>query len=648
MLADDEAIPLADDDDLLSLDESDLPAPALGALDLPAPAGPGDLPTPANPGLPGAMDLPASFSPDDTIQEPLVGQGLNDLPAPSLPSEEDATLPGLAYPEPAAAAFPEPSGYEVATSVDSYSLPTESADLPALAESDLPPLATDELPPLPEAGGVGNFHDLPMPTAPSDLPAPQIGDVTAPNLSAVDDLPAPSQVEFDGGGGASGLSEDLFSGVSSEIALNSGLPDPASSTGSVTDTGGHGIDSNPADASALPVETGTMPDLGQTEVDFPDPGGLVAPSLPDPGANDDIADAMGDDLSDEVPKKRKTSVALLGVLAAVVLGAVGVSVFAPELVGLGGDTTVLPKIPADIPEDPNDKTTAKPEDNKGAEPEPPKLPPAPKLTSSNVHALPYGQLKPSVSNYVAETDAAPGLTLFGYFRLASTFGDREAAEKLTELAPKKVNAAKIDDELLLSAALGSMVLNGKEGAAKKLGERALKSSKRDSALVEYVTGLAYRGKPAAKALKHFDRAVELDPGLVDASVARAELLFRKRGAEAEAEKALSAAVAEVPGPAIALRAARILIENDRFSAIEQVGKPLISSAQAEQLARGDQESFFTLLIAKNVWVADLEAATAAAKKWSELSPSPRSYIAHARLQAAKGGDANAILRAGLE
>lgn len=636
MLADDDAIPLADDDDLLALDEEDLPVPALnpgelpphGGLDLPAPAGPDDLPAAADPN----PDSLAPFTPDDTIQEPIASQALEDLPAPALPSEEDATLPGIAFPD--GKPFTEPAGFEVATTIDSYTASPGAADLPALAEDALPPLATDDLPALPEAEAPAGL-DLPMPSAPTDLPAPEI-DFAAPNLDAVDDLPAPSQIDFDGTGGAGGLSDDLFAGVGTDIPLDNGLPDP----NAAPDLG----------PSGLELEAPVAPTTAPTD-DF------AAPAVSDEATQDaalpptDSGDthlAAEDELPDPPPKKRGPSVVFLGALAAVVLAVVGVAVFAPELIGLGGDTTKLPEIPADIPDDPDEEDTKKPETDSDGEPDAPELPPAPKLTSSNVHALPFGQLKPSVANYAGAEDAAPGLTLFGYFRLAYTFGDEEAAVKLRELAPKKINAAKVDDELLVAGALGSMIVNGKAGPAKKLGERALKSSKRNSALVEYVTGLAYNGKPAAKALKHLNRAVELDPGLVDASVARAELLFKKRGSETEAEEALSAAVAEVPGPAIALRAARILIENDRFSAIDRVGKPLISSAQAEQLARSDHASFFTLLIAKNVWVANFAAAAAAAEKWTEVEPSPASFIAHSRLTAASGGDAEPVLRSGLE
>ncbi|MEO0812737.1 MAG: tetratricopeptide repeat protein, partial [Myxococcota bacterium] len=443
--------------------------------------------------------------------------------------------------------------------------------------------------------------------------------------------------------------------IDTTLPLDDGLPD-AGALPDINELGTLDLDTDAPATGSVAIDSlaGGAGD-GQAE----EPVGGIADDLEDTlsgvGSNSAVPDgAMSigedDDTLTESATKRKLPIALIGGLAAVVLAVVGVGFFAPELIGLGGsdDTPKLPELPADMKADaPKDKGNTEPAPKPKDEPDAPKLGPAPELTGSNVHALPFGQLRPAVQKYASSDEFDSGLLAFGYFRLAHTFGDEEAAQNLLAMAPKKVNL-RGGDELALAAQLGSMILDGKTSQAKKLGERALRGPMKNAALVEYVTGVAYQGKPPQKALKHLNRAVELDPGLVDASIARAELLFRKRGSEEEAEAALRTAVQAVPGPAIALRASKILMENGRYGSIDRIDDPVISSAQAEQMAAVDRTPFFRLLIAKNIWAGNFDAAAASAKRWAELEKRPEPFIAHGRLVSASGGDANAVLRSGLE
>lgn len=705
----DDAIPLADSDDLVSLDDGDTPhAPAAGfdgPIDLP-PTGPLDVPSASPPDggasfafggpeddLPAAVvppppedDLPAAIAPpppdanlsaamtppapEDDLPEALTPPAppADDLPmAAAGPSDwphSETQVPLETSDLPSSADLPEafhPFGgegdgdFEVPTAGHGLRAP-DPGDLPPLPEAELPPLDPGDLPPLPEGG-----LDLPEAAAPAtnptDLPAPELSGISAPNLGAqlnADDLPTPSQPSFE-----SSLGDDLFGdtsfpessegGVDTSIPLDNGLPDPDAPPGYFP--GGEpvdgGLDLDLGDRGPAEEETASAEGsrIGEIADDLEDTlSGVGAASHPPPDERRGTGPSEG--------VKKKPPLAALGALAAVVLAVVAVSFFAPDLLPFsvpwagGNSTPELPELPQDMQADakdaPEPPTGPKPE-----EPEAPALGPAPKLTASNVHALPFGQLRPAVEKYAASDGADPGLVAFGRFRLAHTFGDEEAAKALLKRAPKRINLEDDGDELALAAQLGTLILDGKSSQAKKLGERALKGPMKDAPLIEYVTGVAYAGKPPQKALKHLNRAVELDPGLVDASIARAELLFRKRGNEEEAEEALRTAVQAVPGPAIALRAARILMQNERFRAIDRIDDPLISSAQAEQMAAVDRTPFFRLLIAKNVWAGDLDAAAASAKRWSELDPRPEAFIAHARLVNANGGDPAKTLRQGL-
>ncbi len=682
----DDAIPLADSDDLVSLDDGDTPhavSPEFSSpLDLPpvpdahsADDLPGAIaPPPPEDDLPGAIappppedDLPEAFTPptpEDDLPAAVAQPTLNDdLPTSAdLPEAMDTTLSGVPY------ASQEQGGeFAVPTAGEGLELP-DPGDLPTLPEAELPPLNPGDLPRLPDGG-----LDLPEAAAPAvnDLPTPELGNIAAPNLGAqlsADDLPAPSQPSFESSlgdnlFGDTRLPDDGHSGaVDTSIPLDNGLPDGGGGAAAPMDTGTLDLDldlgSEVGDAGASPIDTtGLEPEA-------------TAESAAD-GGLDGIADRLEDTLSgvgsaDQPPPderrgtgpsegvKKKPPVAALASLAAVLLAVVGVSFFAPELLPFnvpwagGEDIPELPELPKDMQADATDTKDTPETGPKPDEPDAPDLGPAPTLTASNVHALPFGQLRPAVQKYAAGKSVDAGLVAFGYFRLAHTFGDEEAAKKLLAMSPKKVNLKGAEDELALAAQLGAMILDGKTSQAKKLGERALKGQMKDAPLIEYVTGVAYSGKPPQKALKHLSRAVELDPGLVDASIARAELLFRKLGSEREAEEALRTAVKAVPGPAIALRAAKILMENDRFAAIDRIDEPLISSAQAEQMAAVDRTPFFRLLISKNVWAGNFDAAAASAERWAELDPRPEAFIAQARLVDASGGDGNAILRAGLE
>ncbi|MEO0459826.1 MAG: tetratricopeptide repeat protein [Myxococcota bacterium] len=676
---DNDAIPMVADDDIVSLEESpDLPTPLDTHTNLPASLPPDsgrsgeelddpatdEMPTlvaPAPPGL-GASDpidlpAPAPFPDAATDQD-----APSDLPA-SLDETAlgEITLPGTRVSELEGRANVDAGG---AATADSAS--TEAIE-DAFPDSDsFPPLGgADALPPLGEDFDLPASADLPTPDTP-ELGAFPEGATSYPESTMMPDIELePTQP----------LEEPYAPQVSTDIPLHSGLPE-APPPQDALDVGFPGDlpDAFPAVGSELADGTDDLPadiatsglEFDQAPADTSDFAETLEPSGTtgaDPASGSKLDSPEEDDTADRGGSSSRGLV-IVGALAAVVLAVVGVALFAPELLPFkvptftdGSDTSPEPAAldgavadnkAAEGDEARTDATSTDENDDKNAETETAKPAPAPTLTASNVHALAFGQLRASTEKYASSGSPDPGLLGFAYFRLAHTFGDAGASVELTKRMTTPVNPRRSGGELELAAGLGTLMVNGKANQAKRIGERALRGPFQDSALIEYVTGIAYDGKPPAKALRHLERAVELDEGLVDARLARAALLLRKRGAADEAEAALQSAVQTAPGPAIAVRAAKLLLDNDRFRAIEAIDDPLLSAAQAEQIAPADQPPFFRLLIAKNTREGRFGDGAKAAKRWAELDRRPEPFLTQARLTAADGGDASAVLRAGLD
>ncbi|MEO1333100.1 MAG: tetratricopeptide repeat protein [Myxococcota bacterium] len=678
---DNDVIPLVDDDDIVSLEESpDLPAPLDTHADLPAAlpesgrsgeeldGTPTDeMPTlvaPPPPGLsasdPGDLPTPASFDDAATTQS-----APSDLPA----SYHENALGEITLPGTPVAELEARASIDAGRATAAAAAGTEAIE-DAFPDSDsFPPLGgADALPPLGDDFDLPVSANLPAPDTPDELASPDLGafpaDATSPSESiAMPDIELePTQPP----------GETYAPQVSTDIPLQSGLPEAPSPEDAI-DVGFPGDlpDAFPAvgselagSADGLPADIATSGlEFDQAPVDtsgFTDtlePSGATGPG---PVPSSELDSPVDDSAAGRSGSSRGR--VIVAALAAVVLAVAGVAVFAPELLPFrvstltgGSETDSGPAaIDAEVTdnkatEGDNDKPAADSTDAQSdKDSETAKPAPAPALTASNVHALAFGQLRASTEKYASSGSPDPGLLGFAYFRLAHTFGDAGASAELTKRMTTPVNPRRSGGELELAAGLGALLVNGKANQAKRIGERALRGPFQDSALIEYVTGVAYEGKPPAKALRHLERAVELDEGLVDARLARAALLLRKRGAAEEAEAALQSAVQTAPGPAIAVRAAKLLLDNDRFQAIEAIDDPLLSSTQAEQIAPADQPPFFRLLIAKNTREGNFGAGAEAAKRWAQLDRRPEPLLAEARLTAANGGEPSAVLRAGLE
>lgn len=645
-VGDDDAIPLAESDDILDLAE-----PTRAAAPSPAPLP--DLPSFAGAPLAGSF-APPSF---------------DDLPAPAAPSF-DFTSPA-AEPEP-----PRPTSAPTPRFLDD--LPTVVPPGPQSTEA-ASPLDMADLPSPEELGFDDGPIDAasPLPTGMGDLPAPADGALAlddlppgAPDsLHLTDDLPAPSSMPDSVPSGVPSSAStdidalDLPAPDSGEVPLAlDDLPEP-SAPASMSPSGPDAVEDLPSIGTAADLPAAPAPAL----MDEPAPHTRALAEGPTETSSPSAASGTPEARSPSnaarptapgAPRKRR-GLLLGGALAGLLLVGGGVTLtLNPELAPFP-----LPGSEPEPPPAPSKPATAK---GKGAEKTPPQAKTkgaestngaakpaqdAPALGAANVHVLAHDLLAAAAAKLAASSaakePAQQELLWWAWYRLAAG-GDEESKRRLLASVPPQPNPKL--GELGAAAVIGAQVLSGKVPMARKNAERLLRTRFKTSAPIAYVLGASFNGKPPARALAFLERALKHAPDMLDARVARAAVLLTSRDPRNVAEGAveLRRAVETSKSPVVALRAATMALAAGQYGALAGLIGPLQSLDDAKLLPAGVHVDLYRILAHKLAIEGDLGGAAKAATQWVEREPqSLEAAQTLARLTAANGGSYAEIVEAAI-
>lgn len=650
-LASSDDIELASSDDVTSLDgasDAALPSFALPPLD-----------------APDAAFAPPSSSATPTMETP---RFLEDLPAAvDMPAFDASDLP---------TAVPTGTPSSAAPSLDDFGPPPSLDDLgPPPSLDDLgPPPSLDDL-------GLGTSDDAPRP-APSgfaDLPAPT-NDLAGDDLDLAIDLngpPAPAPTPAARPAPTRSTSEDDdFS-----LSLDGDLPAPAPMSSSAL--GLDLLDDLPAPrrdtvvSSDAPREENTDTNLPVQPLEMPSES--AAPSLMDDLPPLDLGAQATTEATDHgttashdpdqaprglhaaptagaaasAPKTSRTKTLLavsLAGLAAVIVGlqlAMPEALFwntaKPKAVASGdGDTTSPAKTTTPQKAKPAADTAA--QQIKPKDPEPVR-PAAPALTSGNVLALPYHELREAAAVLAASTGANDpanvDLLRLARLRLAM-MGEASARNDVIASLPATITPAKMTD-LAAASILGGQLLTPKAALARAQIERLSKTLFKASAPMALVAAYAAPPKQPARALLAYDRLAKLEPSALDAKLGRLDAAVASRNPRA-IEEAVATLTAHATDPSVATRVLQTLLLQQDLAGAPPFMAALTTVDAAERVAPSMRGAYLTLLASRAVRQGDYDTALATAK--ARLGFAPRDVdakIMEARLVAALGSSALELL-----
>ncbi len=585
-------IPLASaQDDVLEVVDADpLEEEAATLAPFPAPGAPIALPS--------SVDAPAA----SRAPHPRGGGPTTEPPRPPPPHPATA---------PQSARIPPPS-VTVAPAVPSSAVPRFLEDLPAAVPT--PALAAT----LTAADDSHLFDDLPAPS-PSVAAAPR-AETAAANDAALFDDDLPTNIAEETPFAATpGLSLEL-----EDVPSDEHPPSLMDELG-LEHTTQPSFDLGLAPAAVAPAPPGSPSTLRLGDELEPEGKEIVAPS-----------------------KSRRLTLVLVGVAAVVVLGA-GAAVVAWRMGLLSARpsgtlapvATVTPKpIAAAAPRlveplEPSPATPPKPAS---------KAPPV--LTLATADTLGYDALLTTTKAWREEgQENAPAQVLWALYRLADTFGDVTARERLAALVPKRPTSPDLDDTTV-AAAFGSQLLATKKPAVRKAAERTLRTRFPASARLTYVLARSFNPKrrpELARALK----MLEPQPGstltpTLDAWVLRAELLLADKKVD-EAVAHLSEAAKQQPDDPLRMRAALLLASTGHIGPLGAL-VPEGALGDLDELAPSQRATYLALAVRRAIVGGDMQAALTLARRRLEVTPeSAAAALELVRLTRAAGEDATAVV-----
>lgn len=327
-----------------------------------------------------------------------------------------------------------------------------------------------------------------------------------------------------------------------------------------------------------------------------------------------------------------------GGLAAVVLG-LGSFVLlrqrAPEApVNLNPPTNAAALPPLPQPEQPNQAPAVQ-------TPEPQVVV---EVTSENIDGVGAQSLLAAVKKWQENEETAPKeLLSWAQFRLAWTFGDVQAKGLLLGKVARPAELA-LAPSLKAAAQLGALLLDGKIGQVRQIGERLVKGPHKLSPHVRFVLASSFSKRPEApRGIKLFEEVLAQAPQMIDAAFGRASLMLL-RPEPKDGEQALVELIQKDPTTETAVRAATILRRAGLFDKLEIVTANFDKPEKQSEIAPAFVGSYLELLMLKGLRWGELKMAYEVAQKRVELAPTDiLATLQLAHLAQANGADGMKII-----